>query len=580
MNVGHHPRRNLRQSQPRRKVANAYRSNSPRYSSRVSCGTRVDQCPDRRAPPTATCPMILGYARCRLDCRGRNHPFGLIARVCAGAGFIVALGAAPASAATLKADYRFQGTRTSNVVGAPAVSDVGVGANTFAIETVDGQPRQVLTFPKANGVALAGVRSVVSPTNYSIVIDVRLADISGYRRLVDFSNGASDIGLYDFSGRLSFYNFAVGTQDQIKPNTFARIVLTRDGGGAVAGYVDGTPAFLPYDDSQTGAAVIGTDILRFFQDDGSVGGRTPPAPWLAYVSTMGRSPQPRLRRSQPRDRLSGRAVNVREVRGQVLVAVPAGSARVAQSVPGLKGVRFVPITQARQIPVGSLLDTRKGTVRLTSARDSKGTTQNGDFAAGVFQVLQSRAAKAKGPDRAAAQGRQLQKLHHPPRQTRHHQHTERPNRRPPAAAVAAHRPPPARKRQRPLQNPRPLLLRHRPRHQLDHHRPLRRHPHQSHPRPRHSPRPPTPQKHHPPRRQKLPRKSQAVGRRARPPKPQRRDRPRGRAAAREPTPARPRQPWCRLGSSSSTQPLRWRDRLLGMRESSRATATGLHLVSP
>ena len=56
----------------------------------------------------------------------------------------------------------------------------------------------------------------------------------------------------------------------------------------------------------------------------------------------------------------------------------------------------MPITEARQIPVGSLLDTRKGTVRLTSARDSKGTTQNGDFAAGVFQVLQSRAAKAKG----------------------------------------------------------------------------------------------------------------------------------------------------------------------------------------
>ena len=92
----------------------------------------------------------------------------------------------------------------------------------------------------------------------------------------------------------------------------------------------------------------------------------------------------------------GRAVNVREVRGQVLVAVPAGSARAAQSVPGLKGLRFVPITQARQIPVGSVLDTRKGTVRLTSARDSRGTTQNGDFAAGVFQVLQSRAARSKG----------------------------------------------------------------------------------------------------------------------------------------------------------------------------------------
>ncbi len=92
----------------------------------------------------------------------------------------------------------------------------------------------------------------------------------------------------------------------------------------------------------------------------------------------------------------GRTVNTSVVSGTVLVAVPAGSARAAQSVPGLKGVRFVPITEARQIPVGSLLDTRKGTVRLTSARDAKGATQNGDFTAGVFQVLQSRAAKSKG----------------------------------------------------------------------------------------------------------------------------------------------------------------------------------------
>ncbi len=299
-----------------------------------------------------------------------------------------------APAATLKADYQFQGTRTSSLAGAPALTDIGPGTNAFATETVEGRPRQVLTFPKANGLSLSGIRSIVSATSYSIVIDARLAEISGYRRLVDFSNGASDLGLYDFGGVLRFYNFAFGTPELIRANTYARIVLTRDARGRIAGYVDGRLAFPPTDDSQQGAAVIGLDILRFFQDDGSVTGEDSAGAVarirlydgaLTADEVLGLSPP-----------TVGRVVNVREVRGSVLVAVPAGSARVAQSVPGLKGVRFVPITEARQIPVGSLLDTRKGTVRLTSARDSKGNTQNGDFTAGVFQILQSRAAKARG----------------------------------------------------------------------------------------------------------------------------------------------------------------------------------------
>jgi hypothetical protein len=61
-----------------------------------------------------------------------------------------------------------------------------------------------------------------------------------------------------------------------------------------------------------------------------------------------------------------------------------------------KGTSFVPLTEDRSIPVGSTLDTRQGTVELSSARDSAGRTQSGKFSAGVFQVLQSRSAKAKG----------------------------------------------------------------------------------------------------------------------------------------------------------------------------------------
>jgi DNA-binding beta-propeller fold protein YncE len=78
----------------------------------------------------------------------------------------------------------------------------------------------------------------------------------------------------------------------------------------------------------------------------------------------------------------GKSVNVFVRRGQVLVRVPSGT--------------FVPLREARQIPVGSVLDTRRGTVGLVSARDTRGGTQSGDFAAGVFQVLQSSRASARG----------------------------------------------------------------------------------------------------------------------------------------------------------------------------------------
>jgi len=98
----------------------------------------------------------------------------------------------------------------------------------------------------------------------------------------------------------------------------------------------------------------------------------------------------------------GAKVNVAPVSGKVFVSVAGGAARAAAhgragvKVPGVKGRDFVLLTGARQIPVGSFLDTRRGKVRLQSARDRKGTTQLGDFNSGVFQVRQSGKAAAKG----------------------------------------------------------------------------------------------------------------------------------------------------------------------------------------
>ena len=79
--------------------------------------------------------------------------------------------------------------------------------------------------------------------------------------------------------------------------------------------------------------------------------------------------------------VAGKTVNVRVVSGVVRVK-PRGSRK------------FVRLTSAgRQIPVGSTVDTLRGTVELTSAAGPSGATQTGRFYKGVFVVAQKRAKK-------------------------------------------------------------------------------------------------------------------------------------------------------------------------------------------
>jgi hypothetical protein len=69
-----------------------------------------------------------------------------------------------------------------------------------------------------------------------------------------------------------------------------------------------------------------------------------------------------------------------------------------------KGQGFIPLTQARQLPVGTQVDARQGSLKLTTAttasskgkRKKKVKTQTGTFSLGLFQVLQSEQRSVKG----------------------------------------------------------------------------------------------------------------------------------------------------------------------------------------
>jgi hypothetical protein len=89
----------------------------------------------------------------------------------------------------------------------------------------------------------------------------------------------------------------------------------------------------------------------------------------------------------------GQAVDAAVVSGTVLVKLPPGAKASAALV---KGSGFMPLTQARQIPVGSQIDARRGVLRLVTASTRAGITFSGDFDGAVFSVAQGKSRSALG----------------------------------------------------------------------------------------------------------------------------------------------------------------------------------------
>ncbi len=173
----------------------------------------------------------------------------------------------PSCAATLKADYQFNYSRASSVGGALALTDIGTGTNRFADESVDGTIRPVLTFPQNNGLQLSPTTNTISSGSYSIVMLFRFNDVSSYKRIIDFKNGTSDRGLYNYSGKLHFYSSATGNTTAIAAGTYVQVVLTRDALKNVVGYLNGVQEF-SFADTGDDALIDAADTLRFFKDDG------------------------------------------------------------------------------------------------------------------------------------------------------------------------------------------------------------------------------------------------------------------------------------------------------------------------
>ena len=97
-------------------------------------------------------------------------------------------------------------------------------------------------------------------------------------------------------------------------------------------------------------------------------------------------------------------VVVRVTEGEVFIKYPPGKAP-----PSVRGAHarqaptgFVPLKGAASIPLGSTVDTTRGTLAMTSAANRAGRTQTGTFYAGIFATKQRLAARAKPKARTAA----------------------------------------------------------------------------------------------------------------------------------------------------------------------------------
>lgn len=79
----------------------------------------------------------------------------------------------------------------------------------------------------------------------------------------------------------------------------------------------------------------------------------------------------------------GKTANVTPISGLVLVKLRGGHG-------------FIPLTQARQVPVGSEIDARSGTLEIVLATTTKHETQRARLNGGVFSIGQAKAGPDKG----------------------------------------------------------------------------------------------------------------------------------------------------------------------------------------
>ena len=162
-----------------------------------------------------------------------------------------------ASGATLVDNYVLSSSLNDTLGGPSLVADGGTQSATG------------YSFAANQGLNLSSALS--NSGDYSILMDFSFSSLTGFRKILDFQNRASDNGLYNLNGSLDFFPTASGGS-VFSPDVSARVVLTRDlGTNTVRGYVNGAPQITFTDSSSLAVFGAANNIIRFFEDDFATG---------------------------------------------------------------------------------------------------------------------------------------------------------------------------------------------------------------------------------------------------------------------------------------------------------------------
>src|SRR5204863_3560518 len=117
------------------------------------------------------------------------------------------------------------------------------------------------TFGAGQGPHVSGA---VNASTYSIEMLFSLNSTTGYRKIIDYVNRASDNGLYNLDGAAKLYPIVTASSTVFAPGVMCHLVATRDGAtNLFTVYVDGKAA-LSVTDSNGYAVFTGPNNIAQF----------------------------------------------------------------------------------------------------------------------------------------------------------------------------------------------------------------------------------------------------------------------------------------------------------------------------
>jgi hypothetical protein len=168
--------------------------------------------------------------------------------------------------ADLVADYRFDGTLSSSVPGAPDLVHLGTGS--YVEADVNGVASTVFQFEYDTGFSL-DTSGVIPNIEYTIVLLFEFDTVGTWHKVLDFTDRIRDSGFYVLDHDIYFnllHNYA--GDPAIVPDHYVQLVLTRVASGTVKIYLDGVEktSFQDSYQGETELAVAANPLYLFIDD--------------------------------------------------------------------------------------------------------------------------------------------------------------------------------------------------------------------------------------------------------------------------------------------------------------------------